>query len=75
LAKLLTIGVPHDSIQRTVRSAALPFLRLSPRAAFSTSSTDITIHASFLPHDDPDVSVAFCRDTLCRQMNRIQELR
>jgi catechol 2,3-dioxygenase-like lactoylglutathione lyase family enzyme len=25
---------------------------------------DITIHASFLPHDDPDVSLAFYRDTL-----------
>jgi hypothetical protein len=23
---------------------------------------DITIHASFLPHDDPDVSLAFYRD-------------
>jgi catechol 2,3-dioxygenase-like lactoylglutathione lyase family enzyme len=25
---------------------------------------DITIHASFLPHDDPDASVAFYRDVL-----------
>jgi predicted enzyme related to lactoylglutathione lyase len=25
---------------------------------------DITINASFLPHDDPDVSLAFYRDTL-----------
>ena len=25
---------------------------------------DITIHASFLPHDDPDASIAFYRDTL-----------
>ena len=25
---------------------------------------DLTIHASFLPHDDPDASVAFYRDTL-----------
>ena len=25
---------------------------------------DITIHASFLPHDDPDASVAFYRETL-----------
>jgi catechol 2,3-dioxygenase-like lactoylglutathione lyase family enzyme len=25
---------------------------------------DITIHASFLPHDDPDATVAFYRDTL-----------
>ncbi len=25
---------------------------------------DITTHASFLPHDDPDASLAFYRDTL-----------
>ena len=25
---------------------------------------DITIHASFLPHDDPEASIAFYRDTL-----------
>jgi catechol 2,3-dioxygenase-like lactoylglutathione lyase family enzyme len=25
---------------------------------------DITIHARFLPHDDPDASLAFYRDTL-----------
>jgi uncharacterized glyoxalase superfamily protein PhnB len=25
---------------------------------------DITIHASFLPHDDPDATLAFYRDTL-----------
>jgi catechol 2,3-dioxygenase-like lactoylglutathione lyase family enzyme len=25
---------------------------------------DITIHSSFLPHDDPDATVAFYRDTL-----------
>ncbi|MGI8564665.1 MAG: VOC family protein [Candidatus Dormibacter sp.] len=25
---------------------------------------DITIHASFLPHDEPDASLAFYRDTL-----------
>jgi len=25
---------------------------------------DLTIHSSFLPHDDPDASVAFYRDTL-----------
>ena len=28
------------------------------------SGMDITIHASFLPHDDPDASLAFYRDTL-----------
>jgi len=25
---------------------------------------DITIHSTFLPHDDPDASLAFYRDTL-----------
>jgi predicted enzyme related to lactoylglutathione lyase len=25
---------------------------------------DVTIHASFLPHDDPDAALAFYRDTL-----------
>ena len=28
------------------------------------TAMDITIHASFLPHDDPDASQAFYRDTL-----------
>jgi predicted enzyme related to lactoylglutathione lyase len=28
------------------------------------TAMDITIHASFLPHDDPEASLAFFRDTL-----------
>src|SRR6266478_5580646 len=28
------------------------------------TAMDITIHASFLPHNDPDASLAFWRDTL-----------
>jgi len=32
--------------------------------ATSLTGMDITIHASFLPHDDPDASLAFYRDTL-----------
>jgi predicted enzyme related to lactoylglutathione lyase len=28
------------------------------------TAMDITIHTTFLPHDDPDASVAFYRDTL-----------
>lgn len=39
------------------RSAALP----SPLAF---SGMDITIHSSFLPHNDPDASLAFYRDLL-----------
>jgi predicted enzyme related to lactoylglutathione lyase len=30
----------------------------------SADAMDITIHASFLPHNDPDASLAFYRDTL-----------
>ncbi|REK86389.1 hypothetical protein DY245_32515 [Streptomyces inhibens] len=33
-------------------------------AAHSLIVMDITIHTSFLPHDDPDASLAFYRDTL-----------
>src|SRR5207244_1884478 len=34
------------------------------RAAPSMTAMDITIHQTFLPHDDPDASLAFYRDTL-----------
>ena len=34
------------------------------RAAPSVTAMDITIHSSFLPHDDPEASLAFYRDTL-----------
>ena len=34
------------------------------RAAPSVTAMDITIHSSFLPHDDPDAALAFYRDTL-----------
>ncbi|WP_092202384.1 VOC family protein [Blastococcus tunisiensis] len=30
----------------------------------TTNGTDITIHSSFLPHTDPDASLAFYRDVL-----------
>jgi catechol 2,3-dioxygenase-like lactoylglutathione lyase family enzyme len=33
-------------------------------AATSLTAMDISIHASFLPHTDPDASLAFYRDTL-----------
>src|SRR4029453_2806866 len=36
----------------------------SHRGAPSMTAMDITIHASLLPHDDPDASLAFYRDTL-----------
>jgi uncharacterized glyoxalase superfamily protein PhnB len=34
------------------------------RAAPSVAVMDITIHNTFLPHDDPEASLAFYRDTL-----------
>jgi catechol 2,3-dioxygenase-like lactoylglutathione lyase family enzyme len=34
------------------------------RAAFSMTAMDISIQSSFLPHNDPDESLAFYRDTL-----------
>jgi|Tabmets5t2r1_1033131.scaffolds.fasta_scaffold85477_1 hypothetical protein len=34
------------------------------RAAASVIAMDLTVHASFLPHTDPDASLAFYRDTL-----------
>src|SRR4029453_15986941 len=34
------------------------------RAASSVTAMDLTIHTSFLPHDDPDAALAFWRDIL-----------
>jgi predicted enzyme related to lactoylglutathione lyase len=34
------------------------------RAALTMTLMDVTIHASFLPHDDPEASLAFFRDAL-----------
>ncbi len=34
------------------------------RAANNVLVMDITVHQTFLPHDDPDASLAFYRDTL-----------
>ena len=34
------------------------------RRATTLTPMDVTIHASLLPHDDPDASVGFYRDTL-----------
>ncbi|NGN65018.1 VOC family protein [Streptomyces sp. A7024] len=33
---------------------------------------DITIHASFLPHEDPDVSLAFYRDALGFEVREVR---
>ncbi len=50
-------GGKDGQIDQESRSAA-------HRAAPSMFVMDITIHTSFLPHDDPDESRAFYRDTL-----------
>jgi hypothetical protein len=34
------------------------------RAAVSMTAMNITMHYAFLPHNDPDASLAFYRDTL-----------
>src|SRR5207302_9981212 len=38
--------------------------RARHRAVASVTAMDITIHSTFLPHNDPDASLAFYRDTL-----------
>ena len=35
---------------------------------------DITLHASFLPHNDPEASLAFYRDTLGFEVRIIAEM-
>jgi uncharacterized glyoxalase superfamily protein PhnB len=37
---------------------------VAQRAVTSVTAMDINIHASFLPHDDPDAALAFYRDAL-----------
>ena len=58
-----TAGMPScvaKQVTRPIRNREAPV----DRAASSVTPMDITIHASFLPHDDPDASLAFYRDTL-----------
>jgi len=50
-----TCGETGDQTDQESRSAG-------HRAAASVTTMDITIHASFLPHDDRDASLAFYRD-------------
>jgi hypothetical protein len=57
-----TPGIPPcvaKQVTRPVRNREAP-----PRSRTSMAAMDITIHASFLPHDDPDASLAFYRDSL-----------
>jgi len=43
------------------------------RAAASVTAMDITIHPTFLPHDDPDESLAFSRHTLGFEVRLLQD--
>ncbi len=47
-------------VTRPIRNREAPVLAV----ATSVTGMDITINASFLPHDDPEASLAFFRDTL-----------
>src|ERR671916_5182 len=49
---------------RRIERAMALLRRGDRRAAASVTAMDITIHSSFLPHSDPDASLAFYRDTL-----------
>ena len=58
-----TAGMPPcvaKQVTRPIRNREAPVAE--PHA--SVTAMDITIHPSFLPHDDPDASLAFYRDTL-----------
>ena len=58
-----TAGMPPcvaKQVTRPIRNREAP----AQRGAASVTAMDITIHASFLPHDDPDAALAFYRDTL-----------
>ena len=62
-------GGPHDvgdAILRgeTGHQTGQESRSAGPGAATSMSAMDINIHASFLPHNDPDAALAFYRDTL-----------
>jgi uncharacterized glyoxalase superfamily protein PhnB len=37
---------------------------MKARPAMSTTAMNLTIHSTFLPHSDPEASLAFYRDTL-----------
>jgi len=50
-------GETDDQTDQESRSAG-------HEAAARVTAMDITIHWTFLPHDDPDASLAFYRDTL-----------
>jgi hypothetical protein len=50
-------GQTGDQTRQESRSTAHP-------AAASLTAMDLTMHTSFLPHEDPDASLAFWRDSL-----------
>ena len=58
-----TAGMP-SCVAKQVTQTGQESRSAGRRAAPSVTAMDITIHSSFLPHDDPDASLAFYRDTL-----------
>ena len=73
------VGVPPSVYRRRTRRARWRACRRAsrrrspdrsgiekhrPRATPSVAAMDITINASFLPHDDPEAALAFYRDAL-----------
>ena len=58
-----TAGIP-PCVAKQVTTTDQESRSAGPGAATSLIAMDITIHASFLPHDDPDASLAFYRDAL-----------
>jgi len=72
------VGVPHSAYRRHAARATAgmpPYVanrrldrsgieKRRSRAATSLTAMDISIHFTFLPHNDPDASLAFYRDTL-----------
>jgi uncharacterized glyoxalase superfamily protein PhnB len=58
-----TVGMPSwaaKQVTRPVRNQEAPVCRAAARA----TAMDSTLHPSFLPHNDPEASLAFYRDTL-----------
>ena len=59
----VTEGMPscvEKQVTRPIRNREAPVTAAAP----NVSLMDITIHSSFLPHEDPEESLAFYRDTL-----------
>ena len=54
----------HGARVNNLKDISVEIPKRRSRAVPRMTAMDITIHASFLPHNDPDASRAFYRDTL-----------